>query len=378
MPEPEIIINPLPEPEEEVIAEEEVETTEKAEPFETGLGRMLDRYQEKPAEEEEEKPAEEEEEVVKPTEEEVVVKEPVELSHLNEDDKTKVASMEVSDLRKFTLETINDMKNHQKKAHGYKLDVEKNAKTAEFIEGLKKDFTGTYKEYQAELGLPELSHAQHQIAEGGDVSARVAQWQETELIKQIEKKHKLDEGEFVFDPSEAYDAKSPSSTWRIATAKKEAELMGEYQVEKDKETAVMDTMVEQRNSDLVFLKDTYFAKEVYETPEAADADFKSYLKRIDESSEKMKEGKITPEINPFSLRNIFRGMFYDELKDKAILQVADKIHKQYNTLGLFLPDEEKEPTDATKPAGETIKPKIKDDKRKAHSPMLRAVSYYTK
>ena len=96
----------------------------------------------------------------------------------------------------------------------------------EFIEGLQKDFKGTYTRFKDKYKLPEIDSAVNQVANGG-VSERLEQWQDTVLVKELESQFKLGEGKFFYDSNDAYKPNTPSYEFRIRTERKERDLLQE-------------------------------------------------------------------------------------------------------------------------------------------------------
>ena len=186
-------------------------------------------------------------------------------------------------------------------------------------------------------------------------------------MPQVEKKFGIEEGDFVFDPTEAYKAGTPSYYYRTMTEKKENELTSEFEKTHQKTQEALTKMVENRNLDLKHLKETYFAED--------EEGFINSLSAIDEMTNKMKEGDFSAEANPFSLRNIFRGVHFESLMNKALESQANEIHKQYADNGLYLPDDETEVTDVTKMKG---KPPSKPNEKAGSkfSPLRRSLSQY--
>lgn len=260
------------------------------------------------------------------------------------------------------------------------------AKHREFIDGLKKDGIATYKRFQKDFDLPDIEFIGKQMIEGGDVQSRMSQWQETELTPQIEQKFKIEQGTFVYDPAEAYKAGSPSYEYRVATEKKEKFLTSEYETQKTREHDIVSKVKQQTDTDMKFLRETYFPTSEFEVKDdkgqvvnaeeavkKADEAFVGLLQKIDENQEAMRKGDFNPELNPYSLRVIFRGMNFDALTEAKLSKQAKDIHTQYNQKGLYLPNEKNEVTDVTKLKSKSISTSITEEQKK-HSPMLRNVS----
>ena len=77
------------------------------------------------------------------------------------------------------------------------------------------------------------------------------------------------------------------------------------------------------------------------------------LARLDSVYDTMKQGKaLQPSENPFIFKNVFRGLFYDDLVKIDIGRAIQKVHEQYAKHGLRLPKGEM-PDDVTRLKGES-------------------------
>lgn len=301
------------------------------------------------------------------------------------------------DLYYQTIVLANDVKKQQRlvaererELNTYKSakPEEELSKYREFTEGMRKDAIGTYKRFQKEFNLPDSDFLEKQIS-SGSTQDRLEQWQDNELVPKIEKRFKLDADTFLYDPSEAYKAGTPSYEYRVATERKEQEFNNEYEQTQSRQREVITTVKQQLDEDMKYLKETFFAPSNYEVKnetgnvinaeeanKKADEMFTAFLTKLDENQNAIKEGKFSAEQNPYSLRVIFRGTHFDELakarEDKAIAS----IHKQYNAKGLYLPSNEN-PTDATKVKSKNINAQSNETRRK-FSPAFREISRNSK
>ena len=327
---------------------------------------------EKPSESEQEKP----DESKKPEETDVndFLKEFDEefIKALPKEEIEQLVKADKKEVAKKYFETQKTLKELQNQISQKEEEIKKFSNSNEFFEGLKKDFIGTYKRFQKEYGLPDLDFIQKQVQTGGDVASRLAQWQKEELVKQIADKFEIDPEEFVYDPSEAYTAGTPSYEYRIRTEQRERELLSEYDKTKASEEEALKKVVEQRNKDLLELRKTYFPDEDFESPEKADEAFVAHLQKLDEMYSKMQEGDFSPKGNPFSLYNIFRGVMFDDLVSQAVNKAVQQVHEEYHKHSLYLPEDKEIPTDATQVKGENVKPKV-DDKKRKFSPLYRTM-----
>lgn len=293
---------------------------------------------------------------------------------------------DVSEERRFQyINAINDIKKNQRLVSERQLELDNVKKSSntekytQFLDELKKDFIGTYDKYKDEFNLPDLEVVKKQVTTGG-FQARLAQWQENDLTPQIEKKHKLEEGTFVYEPEEAYKAGTPSYDYRVMTMQKERDFIEEdsrvSKVAKD----AMGKIEEARKEQLLELKQTYFpdlagdSEEVKARNAENEQKFISMLSKIDEMGKGLAEGKFDANTNPFALKNIFRGVHFDELVKQAVDAEANKIHQEYHKLGFYLPNNGKDmPSDLTKING---RPEISqtDEAKLKRSPMARMIS----
>lgn len=237
--------------------------------------------------------------------------------------------------------TINEMKSKITTPE----DVEK---MKEFVTGLKSDALGTYRRFQKDFDLPEPEFLERQVASGGSVEDRLSQWQEAELVPAIEKKFKIEEGTFTYDANEAFKVGTPSYEYRIKTEKQEKQMFSEYETSKAREIDILKKTKEQTDNDLLFLRQTYFPDSDFEVKDEqgnvdaeqakakAEEAFIASLNKLDEIQLKVKEGEFDAAQNPFALKNIYRGIFYDELVEKAVEKAVNDLHAQYNVKGLYL------------------------------------------
>ena len=243
------------------------------------------------------------------------------------------------------LATERDVKIKELEKSGIR-EVEVDKKFTDFVDGLQKDFFGTYAKYQSEYKLPDITSMAKMVASGNTIQARIGQYQTDVLTPEIEEKHHIEKGTFVFDAADAWKSGTPSYDYRIKTADKENEFRGEYQKKNDDINSSAKQMVDIRNQQMEEIKNTYFSvtkqndgSDEYKTEaEAQNKKFTDFLTKLDTVYNDMKAGKVlNPEENPFIFKNIFRGLFYSELSKIDIQRAASKIHEQYAKHGLRLP-----------------------------------------
>ena len=372
----------------EEVTEVQVETPEVVaeKPVRSGLNRELS-FIAKPAE---------------PTNKKVDDKTPPSFDYsfikdLSEDDKKKYEPLKTKygeEIYHQTVTLANDVKKHQRLVSEREKELstfksqkpdEELAKHREFIDGLRKDAIGTYRRFQKDFDLPEPEFLERQVVSGGDVQTRLEQWQTNELVPKIEKKFKIEGGTFVYDPSEAYKAGTPSYEYRVTTEKQERELTTEFETTVNRQQEVIGTVKSQLDGDMKYLRETFFPASEYETKDdkgnvinaeeaqkKADEAFVGFLAKLDENQNAIKAGKFEAEQNPYSLRTIFRGTHFEELAKARADKAVQAVHKQYNEKGLYLPTAEM-PADVTNNKGTA--PQMQDaEKRRKFSPALREIN----
>lgn len=300
---------------------------------------------------------------------------------LKDEDYKKYEHIKDEGLKYELLSHLNDMKKYQRLVAERERAIEelkkqnpneRLAKYEEFIEEMKKDALGAYRKYQKDFDLPDATYFENQLITQGDVQTRLAQWQENDLIPQIEKKYKIEPGTFVYDPSEAYKAGTPSYEYRIQTEKKEKALLSEYENTQKQQREVLEKIKQQNDADLKYLRETFYPDNKYGSAEEADKAFVEALKKLDELQAKNAEG-FDPANNLFSLKNIFRGVLFDELLERAVNEQVKKIHEEYNSRGMYLPAKDN-PTDVNSVKGGNAVATGTDDVKRKFSPMFREIS----
>jgi|GEM_PF-6665331 len=306
-----------------------------------------------------------------PTDKDKEIKEPVNnkkydysfLKDLSKDDFDKYKDIKAKDESLYyeLLSNRNDMKKNQRLVGEREQELnklknvlpvdERLKKYEEFIDGLKKDSAGTYKRFQREFDLPDIDYLASQTQDETSVEGKLKQYQEQELIPNIENKFGLPAGGFIYDPSEAYTAGTASYDYRVNTANQENKLFSEYENIKKSQEDILKRVKDQTDKDLVFLKETYFPNSNYGDADEANKAFTGYLNELDEVQKQIKTGQFESEKNPFSLRNVFKGFHFDNLLKKAIEKEVAAIHAEYNSKGLYLPNKEM-PTNINNVKGE--------------------------
>jgi hypothetical protein len=175
-----------------------------------------------------------------------------------------------------------------------------------------------------------------------DPDAFLGKWQGTTLIQEMKTKFpdKVTDN-WTFDPSEAYTAGTPSYFYRIATDEKRSNIINSQKTSKEQEAQVLQTYAKQVDEDSKWLKTQYSWD---------DAAWQTRIAQVDTIHKDILAGKLTPDKHPLSLRNVMRGVFFDELvkahEQRAAESAVSALKEEYRRKGLVLP--ENAPTDANK------------------------------
>ena len=167
-----------------------------------------------------------------------------------------------------------------------------------------------------------------------DLDGTIAEWQKTALMEELKKKFPdgVSDG-WEYDASEAYKAGTPSYQFRVATEDKRSQLLTTVSRQRQTEEAIVQEYAKQRDADLKFLKETYGF---------TDEQMKEKLTAFDTVHQQVAEKKLPAERHPLSLRNLFRGMFFDELvqvhTEKAVRETSAKLTGLYKSKGMVLPE----------------------------------------
>lgn len=285
------------------------------------------------------------------------------------DDKSKLPD---GDMTKMTQEQlIEEVKKNQRIAQERFNEIEtlKKQGTGEgdsdataFINEIKKDPVKAWRNYAEKLGLPDATLVSQMFTNTEDYSDRFEQWQSNELIPSIEKKFKLEDGEFEFNPKEQFRKGTASYEFRVRTQEKEAEYRQELvQLQTNKE-AQLQKAKQAQEADLQWIAEKYFNKDINTANDIAV--------QLNEIPEKISKGEMTAEQHPFSMRNLVRGAFYESFVKMEVDKAVNDVVGQFNQLGMFLPQNEK-PTDVTSVKTPPITDVAKD---KFISPMLASMN----
>ncbi|WP_337872923.1 hypothetical protein [Ignavibacterium sp.] len=281
------------------------------------------------------------------------------------------------ELRAKYIQTYNDMQKYNRlqnerlnKIKEYeKLLGEDGKKIQNFIETFREDPIAALTRYSEEYGLPDVDGLLSHLQRAKDTFGEIEIYQKKELIPKLEKKYALDEGTFIYDPAEAYTPNTPSYEYRVMTERKEMELKEKIFEEQKKSEQLQSVLAEERKKQLSELKNMFFPeieisektsekekKEIAEKNVKTEEEFVALLSGLDDMFMKMKETQsFSPDANPLSLINIFRGVHFNKLVERIVEQEVNKVHQQYHSKGLYLPDEETKPMpkDITKVVGKS-------------------------
>lgn len=206
------------------------------------------------------------------------------------------------------------------------------------VKSLSEDFIGNYDKVKEKYNLPALSTIRDLVSEEVGIDDKVKLWQESELIKTIEQKHSLEEGEFEYDSNEASKAGTPSYDWDTQTSDKRGELVSVVKERQGAESSRLRAVETQQKKDLKWLADTY-----YESEDAVQVK----LTDMNDEVTKISKGESSTEKHPFAIRNLMRGFYFDELVQSAVDKAVEDLTVQFAEHNMHLPSKEL-PTDVTK------------------------------
>lgn len=201
-----------------------------------------------------------------------------------------------------------------------------------------------------------------------DVDGYLAKWQKSQLIEDLRKQFpdEVDDS-WRYDPAEAYTAGTPSYFYRVRSEEKRQAILGSLQQQKQKEEQLIQTYQKQRDEDLNYLKQTYG----YD-----DSVLQGKLKEFDAIHEKVLNGELPAEKHPFSIRNLFRGVFFEELvaieTQKAAERAKNETIELFKSKGMVL--SEKAPTDVSSMT--PVSSPATTSQQKAKSPLERKMASF--
>lgn len=294
------------------------------------------------------------------------------------DKQTELPNLKLEEMKPEQL--IEEVKKNQRisnerlnEINTFKAEVEKlknnggDPDVKAFLEALKEDPLKAWQTYAEKLKLPDPDVMRQIFATTEDADFRFKHWQDNVLKPQLEKKHNLVEGEFEYDPKDAYTKGTPSYDWRIATSQKEIEMQNETRTIQTSRQEQLQKAQVQQQQDIQWLADTYFSKDVTKVQEM--------VQQLNSIPEKISKGEMKPEDHPLALRSLVRGAFFDQLVDAKVQAAVNDIVTQYNSLGMHLPAKEV-PTDVTALKGKDNKSVPQGNDKKFYSPLDSMLSRY--
>lgn len=230
---------------------------------------------------------------------------------------------------------------------------------------LNEDFVGNYDKVRKQFGLPSIDLVAAQINSGGIV-ARLKQYQDNVLRKQIEQKYNLSEGEFEYDPKEASEAGTPSFDWDFYSDQKKEELLREQTRLKNIEAERLQKVEKQQKEDIKWYADKYF--------DGNEEEVNKLINEMNEITTKVAKGEEEGTKHPFALRNLLRGFYHDKLVEEAVNKAVENLQQEYAKHNMYLPGGEHTPTDLTKIKRKPDKNGSPiSDEAAQRSPMLRSL-----
>lgn len=358
------------------------------EPIQSPLNRMMDKYRDK-----------QNGEPLKASVEVPVLKEEF-IKDLSADELKKFKEMPLDEgMRIKLIETANNMTrfNRLQSERDVRIkELEKQIPTdertkqqQEFIDGLKTDFKGTMEKYREVFELPDVDSLSQNLMKSSVLENKMSDFQQKTLVPKLEKKYNLGEGNFVYDPNEAYKPNTPSYEYRISTEKQEKIYIAEEtESEKRLANATKQVTDERTKQTVELFKELYPEQEVkaemteeektaiIQANEKNKEEYTAMLSHIDTMFENMKEAKsFTADVNPFAITNIFKGIHFDKLAQKKVDSAVAQVHAEYKAKGFFLPDNGKAPvTDFTKINGKAPISNNFTEEQLKRSPLMRSVN----
>ena len=179
----------------------------------------------------------------------------------------------------------------------------------------------------------------------------------------------MEEGEFEYDSNDASKANTPSYLWDRLTTDKRNELVGSLRETQSAETERLRKVEGQQREDITWLADTYFDK--------SEDVVREKVKSMDDIVTSIAQGQSTSDKHPFAMRNLVRGVFFDDLSKAMVDKAVQDIVAQFAEKQMYLPGKEL-PTNVTDVKGAPVKPVEIDEKVRKNSPMMSSIYSATK
>ena len=236
------------------------------------------------------------------------------------------------------------------------------------LELLAQDFKGNYEKIQKKFKLPSIDLVTAQFNGSNSIGSRLKQYQENILKSKIEKEYNLADGEFEYDPKEASQANTPSFDWDFYTNKKKQELIDEQTKIENASKSRLEKLEQQQKEDIKWYAQKYTGGD--------EAKVQNFVTKMSEIATKAARGEESYEKHPYSLRNLLRGFFHEDLVKNAVTKAIKDLESEYAKHNLYLPGKST-PTDVTNLQASPGQPtgSQTSEEELQRSPMLRSLRY---
>ena len=300
------------------------------------------------------------------------------------------------------IETANNMQKYNRLQNEKQLkiqELEKNVipdeqtqKMKAFFDEAKIDFVAAVNKYKDDLSLPDISTINTDTNRVKDFEGKMKVYQEKDLIPRLEQKHNLGDGNFVYDPAEAHKPGTASYEYRVETERYEKKLKDEEDAITANIAKATEQIQKDRNEQLIKLQKDFYPlaelkddmspemrQQIMDSNAITQKTFVDMLTKIDNMYAEMKKtGKFSADVNPVAIENIFKGVFFEELAGKRVNDAIAKLHAEYKSKGMYLPDNGKNPpvTDINSLNGKSPVPDSMSEQRLKNSPLARQINRY--
>lgn len=300
------------------------------------------------------------------------------------------------------IETANNMQKYNRLQNEKQLkiqELEKNVipdeqtqKMKAFFDEAKIDFVAAVNKYKDDLSLPDISTINTDTNRVKDFEGKMKVYQEKDLIPRLEQKHNLGDGNFVYDPAEAHKPGTASYEYRVETERYEKKLKDEEDAITANIAKATEQIQKDRNEQLIKLQKDFYPlaelkddmspemrQQIMDSNAITQKTFVDMLTKIDNMYAEMKKtGKFSADVNPVAIENIFKGVFFEELAGKRVNDAIAKLHAEYKSKGMYLPDNGKNPpvTDINSLNGKSPVPDSMPEQRLKNSPLARQINRY--
>lgn len=182
--------------------------------------------------------------------------------------------------------------------------------------------------------VPELGSMAEMMA---SPETLVKEWQKTELMKSLKERYpgEVDEN-WRPTPEDMATPGTPSYDWQKRTMQKHMEIESmANSATQQRQQIEQQNQAMQQYADQINREDIAFMQESYGLTQE---DMLMLAKKYDNIlAESQKSNDPYPENHPYRLKNVLRGIFFDEFMDMARKQTAEQIHAEYAAKGISLP-----------------------------------------